>query len=60
MRGRLFLLLLAMTPMPALAHEGHGTIEAASIWHWLLEFDHSGWLLPALVVLILLRRWRRE
>lgn len=59
MLRRLPFLLMAMTPIPALAHEGHGVIEAASIWHWLLEFDHSGWLLPAVVALLLLLRWRR-
>lgn len=58
---RLPLLLMAMAPMPALAHEGHGVIEAASIWHWLLELGHGGWLLPAGVVLAaFFLRWKRE
>lgn len=46
-----------LMPASLWAHEGHGHIETASIWHWLLEFEHSGWLLPGLVVLfVFLRR----
>ena len=48
-----------LVPIPAWAHAGHGHIEAASLWHWLLEFEHSGWLLPAVVVLAVLLKKRR-
>lgn len=43
-------------PSLAMAHSGHGHIDAASIWHWLLEFDHIGWLVPAVIVFVLLFR----
>lgn len=51
-------ILSVMLPVPAVAHEGHGHIEAASIWHWLLEYEHTGWLLPALLVLIVIY-WKK-
>lgn len=43
--------IATLAPSAALAHSGHGHIESASIWHWLLEFDHIGWVVPAVVVL---------
>lgn len=52
MLRRLTCFVAVLLPAPLWAHEGHGFTEPTSIWHWLLEFEHSGWLLPALVVLI--------
>jgi len=43
-------------PSMAFAHSGHGQIESSSIWHWLLEVDHIGWSVPAVVVLFVLMR----
>ncbi|NWF36481.1 hypothetical protein [Mariprofundus sp. KV] len=55
--SKLYITLAALfAPSLALAHSGHGHIEAASIWHWLLEFDHIGWLVPALLVLVVVFR----
>jgi len=48
--------MAVFTPSLALAHSGHGHIEAASVWHWLLEFDHIGWVVPAVVVLLVVVR----
>ncbi|OIO68896.1 MAG: hypothetical protein AUJ57_09725 [Zetaproteobacteria bacterium CG1_02_53_45] len=45
-------LIATLAPSAALAHSGHGHIESDSIWHWLLEFDHIGWVVPAVVVLV--------
>ncbi|PIQ40553.1 MAG: hypothetical protein COW58_05225 [Thalassolituus sp. CG17_big_fil_post_rev_8_21_14_2_50_53_8] len=42
-----------LLPTFALAHSGHGHIETTSIWHWLLEFDHIGWVVPVIVVLLM-------
>jgi len=47
----LFTMLVLLTPSITMAHSGHGHIESASIWHWLLEFNHMGWLLVAALVL---------
>jgi len=46
-------LIATLAPSAALAHSGHGHIESASIWHWLLEFDHIGWVVPVIVVLLM-------
>jgi len=52
--SKLFVAIVTMlTPTLALAHTGHGHIEAASIWHWLLEFDHAGWIAAVIVVLLM-------
>lgn len=59
MLKRFACIIAVLKPAPLLAHAGHGHIEAASSWHWLLEFEHSGWLLPALLVLFVLLRKRR-
>jgi len=48
--------IATLAPSAALAHSGHGHIESASIWHWLLEFDHIGWVVPAVVVLVVMLR----
>ncbi|GAV19215.1 hypothetical protein MMIC_P0144 [Mariprofundus micogutta] len=45
-------IIITLIPSIALAHSGHGHIEAASIWHWLFEFDHIGWLVPIMIALI--------
>lgn len=45
-------IIVMFTPSLALAHSGHGHIESASIWHLLLEIDHIGWVIPAVVVLL--------
>jgi len=47
----LFTMLVLLTPSITMAHSGHVHIESASIWHWLLEFNHMGWLLVAALVL---------
>jgi len=47
-----------LTPSIAMAHNGHGHIEATSIWHWLLEFDHIGWMVPAAIALFAVIRSR--
>jgi len=53
----LFPLLLLLTPSITMSHSGHGHIDSASIWHWLLEFDHMGWLLVAgLVLSVVIKR----
>jgi len=53
----LFTMLVLLTPSITMAHSGHGHIESASIWHWLLDFDHMGWLLVAgLVLSVVLKR----
>jgi hydrogenase/urease accessory protein HupE len=52
----LIALAIMLTSSLALAHSGHGHIEASSVWHWLLEFDHIGWLVPAVVVLFVVIR----
>ena len=42
---KLLMTIIAMLlPSMALAHSGHGHVESSSIWHWLLEFDHIGWV----------------
>ncbi|NWF38713.1 hypothetical protein F3F96_06155 [Mariprofundus sp. NF] len=51
-------LFALITPSLALAHSGHGHVDTASIWHWLLEFDHIGWIVPAAIVLMLVIRSR--
>lgn len=52
--SKLFVVIATMLlPTFALAHSGHGHIETTSIWHWLFEFDHIGWLVPAMVVLLM-------
>ncbi|ATX82370.1 hypothetical protein Ga0123462_1507 [Mariprofundus ferrinatatus] len=50
--SKLFVAIAIMLmPTLVLAHSGHGHIEAVSIWHWLLEFDHIGWIVPVAIVL---------
>jgi len=57
--SKLFITLTALlTPSLALAHSGHGHVDTTSIWHWLLEFDHIGWIVPAAIVLMLVIRSR--
>jgi len=57
--SKLFITLTALlTPSLTLAHSGHGHVDTASIWHWLLEFDHIGWIVPAAIVLMLVIRSR--
>jgi hydrogenase/urease accessory protein HupE len=56
MTKQLITLAVILTPSIALAHNGHGHIEATSIWHWLLEFDHIGWIVPAVIVLFIIIR----
>ncbi len=55
---QLIALAVILTPSIALAHNGHGHIEATSVWHWLLEFDHIGWTIPAVIVLFIIIRSR--
>jgi len=55
--SRLFITFISIfTPSLALAHSGHGFVDATSVWHWLLEVDHIGWLVPAAVILFVLIR----
>ena len=52
----LITLITMLAPAIALAHSGHGHIDATTAWHWLLEFDHIGWLIPVVVVLFVVVR----
>lgn len=45
--------LLFLVPGVAHAHAGHGHIDSHSILHDLLEWEHSGLLLAAVIVLLL-------
>lgn len=56
---QLITLAIALTPSIALAHSGHGHIEVTSLWHWLIEFDHIGWTVPAVIVLFIIIRNRQ-
>lgn len=53
---QLITLAVMLTPSIVLAHSGHGHIEATSISHWLFEFDHIGWTIPAVIVLFIIIR----
>lgn len=44
--------LLLLVPGVAYAHAGHGHIDSRSIWHALMEWEHSGLLLAAVIVLL--------
>jgi hypothetical protein len=50
---------LALASTPALAHPGHGTVEASSMWHHLVE--HSPPILAVIAGLVVVGgMWRRR
>lgn len=46
---------LILFSLPALAHEGHGSSNAMSVWHYLIEPEHA---LPALLAVASVGAWR--
>jgi hypothetical protein len=59
MRTLITLTTLTLASTPALAHPGHGTLEASSMWHHLIE--HSPPILAAIAGLLLIGgMWRRR
>lgn len=40
-----------LLPVSAYAHAGHGVVDSQSYWHALLEWQHSGWVIPVVGII---------
>ena len=57
---RLLTASLALLPLPAIAHEGHGAAAASSLMHQLEPVHAIPLVLIVCAGAYLLRRWRRQ